>query len=77
MASNRGLKAVRDLLVLSYFDDLMDDECFKAIFHWAEFSARNDIFFCLLTLTLRQLVLNKRKCRSARKILPSGKWPLR
>ena len=46
----------------------------RAVFHQAEFSARN-IFFCLLTPTLRELVLNKRKCRSARKIPPCGKWP--
>ena len=28
----------------------------RVVFHWTEFSARNDIFFCLLTPTLRQLV---------------------
>ena len=42
---------------------------FSELAHWL----RNDIFFCLLTPTLRPLV---RKCRSARKIPPSGKWPL-
>ena len=47
----------------------------RAVFHWTEFSPLNDIFFCLLTPTLCQLSLNKRKCRSARKIPPSGRWP--
>ena len=49
------------------------DQCYfeytvalRVVFHWAEFSARND-FFCLLTPSLRQLVLNKKKCRSVRK----------
>ena len=32
MASNRGLKAVRDLLVLSHFDDLMDDAEFLMLY---------------------------------------------
>ena len=31
------------------------------VFHWAEFSARNDIFFCLLTPTLCQLVFKQKK----------------
>ena len=50
---------------------------FRAVFHLAEFSARNDIFFCLLTPTLSQVVFKQKKYRSARKIPPSGKWPLR
>ena len=33
----------------------------RAIFHLAEFSARNDIFFCLLTPTLCQLVFKQNK----------------
>ena len=45
----------------------------RAVFHWAEFSARNDIFFCLLSASRS---LNKRKCRSSQKIRSSGKWPL-
>ena len=48
----------------------------EAVFHYAEFSARNDIFFCLLTPTVHQLVFKQRKCRSAQKIPPRGKWPL-
>ena len=32
MASNRGLKAVRDLLLWSYFDDLMDDDEFLMLY---------------------------------------------
>ena len=28
----------------------------RGVFHWAEFSVLNDIFFCLLKPTLRQLV---------------------
>ena len=34
---------------------------FGAVFHWAEFSVRNDIFFRLLTPTLHQLVLKQKK----------------
>ena len=33
----------------------------RAVFHLAEFSAWNDIFFCLLTPTLRQLVFKQKK----------------
>ena len=33
----------------------------RAVFHLAEFSARNDIFFCLLTPTLCQLVFEQKK----------------
>ena len=33
----------------------------KVVFHQAEFSAQNDLFFCLLTPTLRQLVFNQKK----------------
>ena len=51
----------------------MKSDHLKDVIHWAKFSSRNDIFFCLLTPTLRPLV---RKCRSARKIPPSGKSPL-
>ena len=47
----------------------------KGRFPLGGISARNDIFFCLLTTTLRQLVFKQKKCRSARKIPPSGKWP--
>ena len=36
--------------------------CFRAVFHEAEVSARNDIFFCLLTPTLRQLVFKQNYC---------------
>ena len=50
----------------------MKSDRLKDVIHWAKFSSRNDIFFCLLAPTLRPLV---RKCRSARKIPPSGKWP--
>ena len=32
MASNKGLKTVSDLLVLSYFDDLMDDDHFLMLY---------------------------------------------
>ena len=40
----------------------------KAIFHWAEFSARSDIFFCL-KIDWRKVGV-KRKYHYARKILP-------
>ena len=36
-------------------------EVLRAVFHQEEFSARNNIFFCLLTPTLRQLVFNQKK----------------
>ena len=42
----------------------------RVVFHWAEFFARNDIFFCLLTPTLHQLVFKRKKMS---KIPPSGK----
>ena len=45
----------------------------KAVFHWAEVSARKDNFFCLLTPILASWSLNKRKFRSAGKIPPNGK----
>ena len=49
----------------------------KAIFHWAEFSARSDIFFCLKTIGREWASKHKRENHSARKIPPSGKRPLR
>ena len=39
----------------------------KAIFHLAEFSSRNDIFFCLLTPTLFQLVFKEKKMSLAQR----------
>ena len=33
----------------------------RVVFHQAEFSARNDIFFCFLTPTLRRLVVKQKK----------------
>ena len=44
---------------------------FKAIFYWAE---RHFLVFWRSLFASSSL--NKRKCRSARKITPSGKWPL-
>ena len=43
----------------------------RVVFHWAEFSAWNDIFFCLLTSTLRQLVFKQKKY-----VAPRGKFRL-
>ena len=45
----------------------------KAIFHYEEFSAWNDIFFCLKTNWQRVSV--KRKYHSMWKIVPFGKQP--
>ena len=43
MASNRGLKAVRDLLVLSHFDDLLDDAEFLMLY---DANSSKDIYPC-------------------------------
>ena len=35
--------------------------CIRVVFHYAEFFARNDIFFCILTLTLRQSIFKQKE----------------
>ena len=53
---------------------------FKAVFHQAEFCARSDIFRATdqtaFDFVAPRAKLSARKCRSARKIPPSGKQAL-
>jgi hypothetical protein len=49
-----------------------DKQSLKAVFHWAEFSARSRIFLCFVELIRK----DKEKFRSARKIPPTGNLPI-
>ena len=48
----------------------------RVVFYWAEFSRGIIFSFVFWRPLSANWSLNKRKCRSARKIPPSGKWPL-
>ena len=56
MAYNRGLKAIRDLLVLSYFDDLMDDHEFLMLYDARTYTHTGNLISLIWMLRMIQSV---------------------